>query len=703
LKSGPNLSVTFSPDWTLHTENLAIMDDLALLKDYAESGSEDAFRELVSRHVATVYSAARRQAGDSLAADVTQAVFVLLARKAGRLGPKTVLVAWLLTTTRLVSRATMRSEIRRQRWEKEAATMPSNYQEIEVQSAWEKVQPMLDDALARLPEKDRGLIALRFFQNKSHAEIAAALGLNEEASKKRLSRAIEKLRGFFSKRGVILGTAILLSALSQNAVQAAPRELVSHITAAATGGAASPSVVALVKATLKLMTWIKIKIIGLSAAAVLVAASVPIAAELSRSDSDAIKTDGREAKIERYEFTSDAVRYSYPANTYPLNPKAGEGISRPEFPGEPLLSAEFSWEISAKHPAPEGLHVVAADELGNEFDPVVQAALGSVGENREYWIDDIPIFPRRGKEVHLRVMDGRKLLAEFKIPNPAPDPHPIWTPQPLPVLATNGDLEVSLTEFRAIRPTSEAALKEPRFARTECTFGFREHGRDTTSWTPVLLEVADATGNHWMPSRSSGGNPYRSKTENGVIQSKFSGALWPGESAWKIRGDFLRTADFPENELLHLPKVVIPDATEVSEPLKKFDWNGATVELSAVMGTNSRASITRPPNGAPLEQRMHWSALMNSEFRSGCVTVVLAGEILSRNRQLAFVKATDEQGREFEKMESGSPVSVEQTRWPMPYSFALRPPEGAHEINLVVAITEPRKVEFLAKPEQVEE
>src|SRR5690348_4485382 len=104
------------------------MDDLALLKEYATSGSEEAFRELVSRHVAVVYAAARRQVGDTLAGDVTQAVFVLVARKAGKLGPKTVLVAWLLTTTRLVSRATLRSELRRQRWEKEASTMPSNDQ-----------------------------------------------------------------------------------------------------------------------------------------------------------------------------------------------------------------------------------------------------------------------------------------------------------------------------------------------------------------------------------------------------------------------------------------------------------------------------------------------------------------------------------------------------------------------------------------------
>ena len=127
------------------------------------------------------------------------------------------------------------------------------------------------------------------------------------------------------------------------------------------------------------------------------------------------------------------------------------------------------------------------------------------------------------------------------------------------------------------------------------------------------------------------------------------------------------------------------------------------MELTGIIGANGRDIIPRPPGNAPLEQRMRQSGLMNSEFRKNCVTVVLGGEILSRNRQLAFVGATDEQGRPFELDGSGGPAVLRDTKFPVLYSFALRPPEGAHEINLVVAITEPRKVEFLAKPEQVQE
>lgn len=673
------------------------MDDLALLKDYAQSGSEDAFRELVTRHLAAVYSAARRQVGDSLAGDVTQAVFVLLARKAGKLGPKTVLVAWLMTTTRLVSRATMRSEVRRQCREQEAATMPLNDQEEEIQSVWDKVQPLLDDALADLSEKDRGLIALRFFQQKSHAEIAAALGLNEDASKKRLSRAIERLRGFFTKRGVVFGTAILLTALSRNVVQAAPTELISHITKAATGGATTPAVTAMVKATLKLMTGIKMKIIGVSAAALLVVSSVPIVVAMSGSSSEAIKTDGREAKIVRYEFTSGAARYTYPAEG-----RTNTEISRPEFPGEPLLSAEFSWQVSATHPFSGGVRLAAADESGNEYDPVAQAQTYETepGDSRLFWVGEAPIFPRRSKHVYLRLLNGGKLLAEFKIPNPAPGPYPNWTPTPLPASATNGDLEVVLTRFRTFRSTSEAALKEPRYPRTDFAFRFRENGSETTEWTPVTVELSDATGNHWRVYY----NPDNAKEENGAKQAGSSGALWAGESAWKIRGEFRRTANFPENELLRLAKIRLPDAEDVSEPRTRYVQNGATVELAGVIGTNAAQRVQTLQNpSATRDERFRRVQLWNSEPVTGSVTVVFGGEILSRNRRLVFVSAADEAGRAFELTGVRGPADIAATKLPVPFAFVLRPPEGAHEINLVVAVTESRFLEFVAAPEQVNE
>ena len=649
------------------------MDDFALLRDYAQTGSEEAFRELVARHLATVYSAARRQVGDSLASDVTQAVFVLLAQKATKLGPKTVLVAWLLTTTRLVSRATLRSEIRRQRREEEAASMPLNYEPTEIQFAWEKMQSMLDDALADLSEKDRGLIALRFFQQKSHAEIAAELGLNEDASKKRLSRAIERLRGFFSKRGVVLGSAILLAALSQNAVQAAPEALISSITTAATSGAASPAAASMVKATLKLMTWIKMKIIGASAVTLLVVSTVPIVAAMSGSSSKAIKTDGREAKLERYEFTTNTVSYSYPGPGGTGTVTIGPG---PDYPDYAVLSAEFSWEVNSNHPRAGAMRLTTADEQGNERDPAAQIlVLPQISNGRQYWVASAPVFPRRGKEVYLRVMNRGQLLAEFKIPNPAPGQYPNWTPAPLPVSATNGDLEVALTGFRTGR------------SQTEYAFSFRENGSGTTAWTPVTLELADATGNHWLAYRNAG----NAKEENGARHIETPESLL-GESVWKIRGEFRRTTNFSETDLLRMPKIRIPDPTRVSEPHTQYNQNGATVELAGVVGSSVAGG-----RGVVIP--------MGAAHRKGCITAVLTGEILSRNRRLAFVGATDEQGRPFELVSIFGPAQVAQEKnsQPRPYSLVLRPPEGAREINLVVAVTESRFVEFVAAAEPVNE
>src|SRR5207245_3307363 len=134
----------------------------------------------------------------------------------------------------------------------------------------EQVEPMLDEAMAALSESDRTLVALRFFEQKSHAQIAATLGLTEEASKKRLSRAVERMRAFFARHGIPVAAVTLLASISQNAIQAAPAGLAIEVTAVAGGTAASAAVTTLVKSTLKLMTWIKIKIENVSAAVFLV-------------------------------------------------------------------------------------------------------------------------------------------------------------------------------------------------------------------------------------------------------------------------------------------------------------------------------------------------------------------------------------------------------------------------------------------------
>ena len=249
------------------------LDDHELLAAYARRGSEAAFATLVSRHVNLVHSAAYRFTGDSQhAEEITQAVFFILARKAGRLGRDVVLSGWLYQAARLTAANFVKGEIRRQKREREAG-MQSTINEPET-NAWEQIAPLLDEAMGRLGETDRNAVVLRYFENKTAAEIGARLKLNEEAAHKRVQRALEKLRKFFTQRGIALSAMAIAGAVSANSVQAAPAGLAHTISTAtlAQGTAAGGSTLALAKGALKVMAWTKAKAALITAAVVLVAA-----------------------------------------------------------------------------------------------------------------------------------------------------------------------------------------------------------------------------------------------------------------------------------------------------------------------------------------------------------------------------------------------------------------------------------------------
>ncbi len=243
-------------------------DDITLLKQYA-GGDESAFTALFERHVHLVYSAALRQVRNpSHAEEITQAVFILLARKAKSLSPRTVLSGWLYQAARLTTAGLIKREIRRQRREQEVYMQTLTEPDT---SLWEQISPLLDDAMGRLGEEDRNAIVLRFFENKTPQEVAAALKLNEATARKRVSRALEKVRKFFTKRGVISTAAVIAGAISAHSVQAAPAALANSATAAAIarGAIAGGSTLALVKATLLAMKTKTIVVASIVAAVVL--------------------------------------------------------------------------------------------------------------------------------------------------------------------------------------------------------------------------------------------------------------------------------------------------------------------------------------------------------------------------------------------------------------------------------------------------
>jgi uncharacterized protein (TIGR03435 family) len=249
------------------------MDDMALLREYAGRNSETAFEELVARRVGFVYSAALRQVRDShRAEEITQAVFIILAQKAGKISDKTILAGWLFKTTRYAAIAQTREIVKRSL---RTATLEKEFQmQTELQSAatdplWEQMSPLLDEALAALGETDRQAVLLRFFENKSLAEVGRHLGTGEDTARKRVARALEKLHRYFRKRGVLSTTAIIAVALAANSVQAAPMTLAKTVTAVALakGAAASGSTLTLIKGALKIMAWTKAKttiVVGVS-------------------------------------------------------------------------------------------------------------------------------------------------------------------------------------------------------------------------------------------------------------------------------------------------------------------------------------------------------------------------------------------------------------------------------------------------------
>jgi uncharacterized protein (TIGR03435 family) len=250
------------------------LDDLTLLREYAARDSESAFETLVSRRVGFVYSAALRQVRDPhLAEEITQAVFIILARKAGRISDKTILTGWLFKTTRYAALAQIRAESKRARQQKEFQ-MQTEFQSAATDEIWNQMSPLLDEALAALGETDRQAVLLRFFEKKSLAEVGNFLGIGEDTARKRISRALEKLHRYFSKHGVSSTTAIIAGAISANSVQAAPVALAKSVTvvAIAKGVAASASTLTLIKGALKIMAWTKAKMAVVVGVGILLAA-----------------------------------------------------------------------------------------------------------------------------------------------------------------------------------------------------------------------------------------------------------------------------------------------------------------------------------------------------------------------------------------------------------------------------------------------
>ena len=251
---------------------MADSNDNELLREYVDRNSESAFAGLVQRHLNLVYSVALRQVENAgHAEEITQAVFIILARKARGLRANTILEGWLYETTRLTALSFLRSE-RRRRFREHEAYMQSNLQDTD-NPVWDQLAPLLDEAMSRLGQKDRDAVILRFFKEKSIRDVAATMQVSEAAAQRRVLRAMEKLRECFARRCVTSNAATIAKLISAHSIQAAPAGFAKVVSAVAMtkGATASTSTLTLIKGALKVMAWTKMKTVAVvGVAAILV-------------------------------------------------------------------------------------------------------------------------------------------------------------------------------------------------------------------------------------------------------------------------------------------------------------------------------------------------------------------------------------------------------------------------------------------------
>ncbi len=308
------------------------MNDRELLTAWTSEKSEAAFTELVRRHLDLVYGSALRQVREpELARDVSQAVFLILAQKAASLETEVLLPAWLFRTTRFVATRALRTELRRHHREHENFEMnPTSIPPSAIPESWVELESHLDAAIAALPAVDRDVVLLRYFERQPLREVGKRLDITEDAAKKRLQRAIGKMRRFFGRRGAVLTATGLAGLLADLPVQSAPPDLAAIICRSALSPASAP-VAGLVSAGARDWLWMSLRnaltwvVVGL----MLTGAGGWI---LSRSSA------GR--------HSTEAI--FHPANTAPSPSSAAEAATAAALPGTSRLQMDVRSAVTGR-------------------------------------------------------------------------------------------------------------------------------------------------------------------------------------------------------------------------------------------------------------------------------------------------------------------------------------------------------------------
>lgn len=545
-------------------------DDMSLVREFAGQQNEAAFEALVTRHVNLVYSAALRQVGDAhTAEEVTQAVFIILARKAGSLRRETFLTGWLFKTTRYAAAAERRARVRRLHRETQAYMDHSQTTEDE---AWPQIAPLLDEALANLGETDRRAVLLRYFENKPLAEVGATLGVNEDAARKRVNRGLEKLRKLFGKRGVTLTSTVIAGVVGANSVQAAPAVLAKSVTAAAItkGVAASGTTLTLIKGALKMMAWTKAKAAAAIGASVLLATgAVTVVVEKTIVHAHSILeqrlSDGSMLILNNISFGESHQVY-----------RGGKRVNW-NWPRHEQLVAEFKLVGGniEKHPLVRPafyrqFRVILRGESGIEYVQEFVPFNFEKGPDGYYASISASSFPRDSRWLWLRIEkrdDGKRYdswqqAAEFKVANPARGKNLKWIARPTPATNSEGGIDFVLGEItiKVVPNYTNDIWNHIVNMPTEVWKG----GTLLTNWAPAYIQAEDASGN-WIS--------FVGKRSHRSLDPRY---------VWKLDMDFEPVSDFsPENVVtVDLPEPSSSTITNVMNLPVTIFWDGNRVNAS---------------------------------------------------------------------------------------------------------------------------
>jgi hypothetical protein len=331
--------------------------------------------------------------------------------------------------------------------------------------------------------------------------------------------------------------------------------------------------------------------------------------------------------------------------------------------------------------------LIVFDDQGNLFDACFGAStIGFPGEVMHGW--QVRSFPRRTRMLGLRFISetqGNRWVnaAELKIRNPAYAIYPQWQAEFWPVTKADGDLSVTLSQFQSgvTQPPGGFRLGAELSPRaTRMVFGFAQKGRPADNWRVQKLVISDATGNHWSPWLDSS-DLGSSGATNGTVE--FLGALWPGESAWKLAVEVVRSGEFGPEELWEAPPISLPGPGLLTDLTNSWAHDGVMVRL---------AGLSSPNTDHPGEFK--WIAKWWGDDKNKVYALALKLSSEWKGHRLTVARVRDQDDREVEVVQHANQDYAEQ-------ALFLKPAESARELKLTLALQRSRFVQFLARPEFV--